>query len=268
MKKVALPRIFTLIPIAHRGLHDLTICENTLTSFSLALERRYNIELDVHLTLDGELVVIHDNNLKRLCGKNISVSKLPLCEVKKLFLWDGNKIPTLKEVLSLVDGRVGIDIVIRSRKIKNKYLCDKLLRLLNEYNHKDKIIIKSFNPSVIRYLKKHTDDYAVGQLSQAYLSGANPFFRYWIRSLRVLRYSHADFISYCVSNLPNQYCSYYRKRGYPVIAWTVRNDRSLTKAKLFSDNYVFETIDINNEFQKELVEITMQKYRELSLEKE
>ena len=253
MKKVALPRIFTLIPIAHRGLHDLTICENTLTSFSLALERRYNIELDVHLTLDGELVVIHDNNLKRLCGKNISVSKLPLCEVKKFFLWDGNKIPTLKEVLSLVDGRVGIDIVIRSRKINNKYLCDKLLSLLKEYDHKDKIIIKSFNPSVIRYL---------------YLSGANPFFRYWIRSLRVLRYSHADFISYCVSNLPNQYCSYYRKRGYPVIAWTVRNDRSLTKAKLFSDNYVFETIDINNEFQKELVEITMQKYRELSLEKE
>ena len=53
-------------PVAHRGLHDDKATENSMASFRNAIERGYNIETDVHLLKSGEVVVFHDNTLKRV----------------------------------------------------------------------------------------------------------------------------------------------------------------------------------------------------------
>lgn len=55
--------------IAHRGLHGDGVCENSLEAFRRAIEAGYGIELDVHLTADGKLCVIHDCYLSRMTGK-------------------------------------------------------------------------------------------------------------------------------------------------------------------------------------------------------
>ena len=69
--------------IAHRGIHNKEIPENSLLACRLALGQNYAIEFDVHLSRDNKLVVIHDNNLKRMTGKKGSVRKLTLEEIKK-----------------------------------------------------------------------------------------------------------------------------------------------------------------------------------------
>ncbi len=65
-------------PIAHRGLHDDTRDENSLSAFAHAVYRGYAIELDVRLTKDEVPVVFHDDNLSRLCGVDKSVSEMEL----------------------------------------------------------------------------------------------------------------------------------------------------------------------------------------------
>ena len=116
MKRISLNQLFIKVPIANRGLHDLTISENSLRAFLLAKERKLNIKIDVRMTLDNEMVVSHDNNLLRMCGIDKKISKMTLEEVKKIRLFDNQEIPTLQEVLDLINGEVGIDIELKHPK--------------------------------------------------------------------------------------------------------------------------------------------------------
>ena len=68
--------------IAHRGLHDENKTENGLNAFKAALENGYAIELDIHLTKDNELLVCHDDNLKRTTGKEGIIEDLTLEEIR------------------------------------------------------------------------------------------------------------------------------------------------------------------------------------------
>ena len=63
---------------AHRGLHDETLPENSMGAFRAALEAGYGIELDVHLTADGNLAVIHDSSLQRTAGADVCVGAVPV----------------------------------------------------------------------------------------------------------------------------------------------------------------------------------------------
>ena len=65
---------------AHRGLHSQGIPENSMAAFKAALDGGYGIELDIHLTKDGDLAVIHDTSLKRTAGADIKITDLTLAE--------------------------------------------------------------------------------------------------------------------------------------------------------------------------------------------
>ena len=68
--------------IAHRGLHDKETSENSLNAFKKAIEKNTAIELDVHLTMDNELVVFHDSTLERMTNKSGIVEEKTLKELK------------------------------------------------------------------------------------------------------------------------------------------------------------------------------------------
>ena len=100
-------------PIAHRGLHDENIPENSLKAFERAIEKGFVIECDIHLTKDNEVVVFHDRNLKRMTGVEGLIDKFKLNELKKLRLCDKEYvIPTLQELLQLVKGTSSTVILI------------------------------------------------------------------------------------------------------------------------------------------------------------
>jgi len=107
--------------IAHRGAsHDAP--ENTLAAVNLAWQQNADaVEIDVHLSKDGKLVVIHDATTKRTCGVNHKVREVTLAQLRTLDAgkwkgdqWAGEKIPTLEEVLAAVPRGKGVVVEIKS----------------------------------------------------------------------------------------------------------------------------------------------------------
>ncbi len=235
---------FLNTPIAHRGLHSGRIAENSLKAFSLAVEKGYGIEFDVHLTSDNELVVIHDFNTQRLCNASLEIEKSTLKDLKSLTLVDGQKIPTLDEVLSVIHGQVPIVIELKCPVKFNKRLADLVLKKLDNYANKANVSLESFHPLCVRYLKKHTIYYPVGQLATGLLDGAPLWLAKYLGRLKMLRWVHADFVAYDILSLPNKYVKKVRKKGTPIITYTIDSYEKLALARSCTDNVIFEKINI------------------------
>ena len=150
---------------AHRGLHtrDKVIPENSLSAFAYAAEYGYGIELDVQLSKDGEVVVFHDDNLKRVCGVDARVDELTLSELKQLRLCGSEEtIPLFSEVLAVIRGRGPIICELKNGK-RNRELCQKTYALIRSY-HGD-ICIESFNPMIVAWFRFHARELVRGQLA-------------------------------------------------------------------------------------------------------
>ena len=81
-------------PVAHRGLHNAELPENSIGAFENAIEHGFPIEMDLHITDDGELVVFHDSSLGRMTGKDGFVENSSSAMLKELRLVNGEKKPT------------------------------------------------------------------------------------------------------------------------------------------------------------------------------
>ena len=93
----ALPKV----DYAHRGLWNAQRPANSRSAFRSAVDAGYGIELDVHRTKDGVLVVHHDDNLKRVCGVNRRIAQSTLAEVRACHLSGTDEVvPTFDEVLT------------------------------------------------------------------------------------------------------------------------------------------------------------------------
>lgn len=152
---------------AHRGLHDDDVPENTLTAFKQAMEHGYGIELDVRMTQDKQLVVFHDATLTRMCGTDEHVEDMTLAQIKELPLLETSEsIPTLSEVLALIDGCVPLMIEMKAPfSFKHDPTLPKTLgQMLNGYL--GPVCVESFDPRLVRYFKKHMPHVPRGQLAQ------------------------------------------------------------------------------------------------------
>jgi glycerophosphoryl diester phosphodiesterase len=153
---------FPIMVIAHRGFSGAAP-ENTLAAFRKGIEVGSDmIELDVHLSRDGEIVVIHDETLERTTNGKGMVVDHTLQELKKFDAgssfgptFAGERIPTLKEVLDLAKGRVPVNIEIKN-PTHGKYsiaeLTEKVLREVNQAGMMDRVIFSSFNPAALEWI--------------------------------------------------------------------------------------------------------------------
>ncbi len=153
---------------AHRGLHDKEhgIPENSLAAFRLAAEHGYGAELDVHLTRDGRLAVIHDDSLLRTAGADVKASQLTAAQLGKYRLESTDeKIPFLEEVLPLFQGKTPLIVELKvegNAAALAKATCDLLDQYQVDY------CIESFHPLAVRWLKKHRPDVCRGQLQRKF----------------------------------------------------------------------------------------------------
>jgi glycerophosphoryl diester phosphodiesterase len=100
--------------VAHRGASEAHP-ENTLAAFRAAWARGVEaVELDVHVTQDGEVVVIHDDNTKRTGGVDRRVAEQTLVELKQLDVGNGERIPTLAEALATIPRRHTLFVEIKT----------------------------------------------------------------------------------------------------------------------------------------------------------
>lgn len=136
-----------LLGIAHRGLHNEEYTENGMKAFENAINHDVAFEFDIHLTKDNELVVCHDEELKRTTGKSGIIESLTLKEIKEGYrLLDGGEIPTLQEVINLNNDRVPMVIELKVYKKNYKELAKKALEVLMPISYKQDILIISFDP--------------------------------------------------------------------------------------------------------------------------
>lgn len=219
-------------PIAHRGLWDESCPENSLGSYQNAIDKNFNIEIDVHLLPDGDFAVFHDGDLNRVCGENILVNALNSDQLKDHKLKGTDYyIPTLREVLDLVNGQVGL--LIEMKDLSNtKGACQKLIDYLKDY--KGNYAIQSFGGASMKYWRKHTTDIPLGILSTFPLNLALPF---WQRSIK------PDFHAYNIQFLPDCFLKRKQKKGVKLLSWTIRTEKLLEKAKKVGvDNIIYEII--------------------------
>ncbi len=234
--------------IAHRGLHskDTKIPENSLSSFSKAVEAGYGIELDLQLTRDGK--VVHDATLERVCGVKEKLEDLTYQELLSYSLFHtGEKIPLFSEVLSLVNGKVPLVIEIKNGK-KNTALCTQVLLLLRSYS--GVYCIESFHPLIVGWFRKYAPDILRGQLSAPAheFSNVMPFlYRFGLSRLLSNFYARPNFIAYRKGKLPwsVQLCLYL---GALRFVWTAHPEDNIKQLTQNNDVIIFEFYHPNVSF--------------------
>lgn len=155
---------------AHRGLHEKPLIpENSLTAFKRAVDEGFGIELDIHLTKDDKLAVIHDSSLFRTCGIDLKIEELAMEEAQVYFLEKSEEtIPQLKDVLEIVNGKAPLVIELKVVEKNHEKLVDKVMEALKGYE--GLYCIESFYPFALKYLGEKFPQVVRGQLAGDVLS--------------------------------------------------------------------------------------------------
>jgi glycerophosphoryl diester phosphodiesterase len=160
------------IIIGHRGAAG-EAPENTLGSFRLALEQGAEaLELDIHETADGELIVCHDSTVNRTTNGQGAISLMTVQELKKLDAgswfnprFAAERLPLLEEVFALVPEEIVVNV-----EVKCEYsvrLEARLVELLHQYNRLQSVIVSSFNHKILVRLKRTEPALKIGLLYTA-----------------------------------------------------------------------------------------------------
>ena len=214
--------------IAHRGLHNKEYTENGMKAFSNAINHGVAFEYDIHLTKDNELVVCHDESLKRTTGKEGIIEDLTLKEIKENYrLLDGGEIPTLQEVIDLNKNQVPMVIELKVFRKNYKPLAKRFKEYLPQLNKRDTLII-SFDPRSLWPLK------GKGFIRQLLVAKSDEYtypFKCTVESVdldqklfdekRVKRYSKHNFIN----------------------AWTIENEEQLKAILPYVDTVTFQYME-------------------------
>lgn len=229
-------------PIAHRGLHGGPAApENSLAAFELAVRAGIPIELDVHRTIDGEVIVFHDDNLKRMTGVDKETRAACWAELTDLRLGGtGERIPGLREVLDLVAGRVPLLVEVKNRGSVGP-LEEAVAGLLRGYG--GSFAVQSFNPFSLSWFRLRHPGMVRGQLAGDFRGAGLAWYKKrLLRNLLLNRWSQPHFIAYDIRCLPHGAVTRAKRGGAFVLAWTVDTAENLTRARKLADNVIFETI--------------------------
>lgn len=230
--------------VAHRGLHnrELGIPENSLPAFARAVEQGKAIELDLHATADNRLVVLHDFQLKRMTGVPGIVEEWTLEDLRKLRLQGTDaQIPTLDEVLELVNGRVPLLLEIKSERLGEVGRLEPVLMKRLAF-YQGEFILEAFNPEVLVWLHRHAPQYIRGQLGN--LDDENRQFKFYSRHLMFNPLSRPDFIAFDIQKIDYKLRLACKKHGLPLLGWTIRTEAELKKADRLCDGVIYEHLEL------------------------
>lgn len=239
---------FLRLPVAHRGLHDAGLPENSMAAFRAAIAAGYGIECDIQRAMDSTPMVFHDYELARLTDiANGTVASSTPAQLAKLHLLDSDEtIPTLAEMLAEVAGRVPLLIEIKDPTIDSGadvgLLPGRVAEELRGYG--GPVAVMSFNPHVIAAFHKAAPDVAVGLTTCGYDEADWPMLdeatRKRLAAIEDFDAVGASFISHDRGDLGNPAVTALKARGVPVLCWTVRSPEQEAEARRVADNITFE----------------------------
>lgn len=226
-------------PIYHRGKFDnKSVYENTMEAYKRAVDDKSPFEFDVQLTSDYEVICFHDSDLKRMFNRERLVKDISYKRINKLR--DDLKVPLLKDVLKMVDGKVELMIELKNINHKfNNILVNKVHELLKDY--KGKYVIVSFNPFILNLYKSLNNDVYRGRIGSG---DTNGFFNKLIVEKNWFNFiAKPDFISYDVDFHNEERLKKYREKGYKITGWTLKGKDKIKNLKKYYDNFIIEGLE-------------------------
>ncbi|MAB04801.1 MAG: phosphodiesterase [Rhodobacteraceae bacterium] len=244
-----LPAAFLDRPIAHRALHDIAQGrpENSVEAIRAAIDAGYGIEIDLQPSSDGEAMVFHDYDLARLTVQDGPVCGHDAAALGALPLRHGQSgIPTLAEVLALVDGRVPLLIEVKDQDGSMGPDVGALeaaaARALTGYQ--GPVALMSFNPHSVAALARLLPEIPRGLTTCDYRAEHYPGLpaatRDSLRGIPDFDRCGASFISHNWRDLDSPRVAELRAAGVPVLCWTVRAPEDETQARRVAHNITFE----------------------------
>ncbi len=225
---------------AHRGLWNETLPENSLAAFRAAAEAGYGIELDVHRTKDGHLVVHHDDSLKRMTGVDQLIAQATLAEVRDCRLPNGEAVPTLDEVLETV-GEMPLIVEIKVEG-NTEELCAAVWARMQ--HHPGPWCVESFMPGAVKWFRLNAPEVIRGQLAFA---KRGETFQLTLRNIGIASllqnlWGRPDFVAFEAKTETWYTLSMRLMRLMRpwLVAWTIRSPEEYSAAKNRYDLVIFE----------------------------
>lgn len=223
---------------AHRGSSS-EAPENTIPAFEKAIEEGADyVEMDVRLTSDGELVLMHDPSTKRTTGVNKLVCDTTYEELQQLDAgaefsdeYAGTKIPTLQEAIDTCKGKVMMNIELKTVRNDGE-LEAKVAQVLKENNMEEQCIVTSFKQRSLVRIKKDDPDIVTGYIySFGYSNRTN--------------YEAMDVLSIDARYLTRQVVTGAHKKGIMVCAWTVNTSSEMRRMMAIGvDNIITDRVPL------------------------
>jgi glycerophosphoryl diester phosphodiesterase len=212
-----------MLKIAHRGAKGYEP-ENTLKAFQKALDLNADgIELDVHLSADGHIIVIHDETIDRTTNGKGFVNTLSLTELKSFLIENQYEIPTLNEVFDLTDKKCLINIELKGVGTSNKVVSLIEEYILDKNWNYEHFIISSFDWNYLEEVRNLNPNIAIGVLTEENLDIALAF----AEKIKA-RAIHPD---YHLLNMEN--VNQVEEKGFLVLPWTINVKEDIQKIKSF-----------------------------------
>lgn len=212
-----------MLKIGHRGA-KAHAAENTIVSFRQAINLgAHGIELDVHVSADGELVVIHDFTVDRTTNGKGEVHKLTLAQLKQLTVEGRHGIPTLDEVMQAIGKNCFANIEMKGRHTAQP-VADFVERYVKEkgYNYTD-FIVSSFQREELQNISRINPNVPLGLLTQASVTQAWE----WAEEFSA-KAIHPHFSLLTESNVKKAQAA-----GLKVYTWTVNEYEDIERVKAY-----------------------------------
>jgi glycerophosphoryl diester phosphodiesterase len=213
---------------AHRGLHyGSGFPENSLTAFAAALELGAGIECDLRLTADDRAVVFHDADAWRLCASPMRIGQSKLADLGRLQI-GGRPIPTLENVLELVDGRVPLLLEVKVERNIWRWM-PVLGHSLAHYH--GPVAVMSFDPRIPRLLKANMPQVRRGLVIEDSLPRARRQMALWLADPHFAAVERTALGKPWVERL---------RRRMPVYGWTIGTAAERAQAEVQADALIWE----------------------------
>jgi len=214
--------------IAHRGASGLAP-ENTLAAIREALRLRVDgIEIDVHLSRDGDVMVIHDPTVDRTTNgsgriNEMTANKLQQLDAGSWFAsrFAGERIPLLREVLEMIDGKCRLLIEIKKEGRDNAGIEKRVLDLLQSPGSREWCVVQSFNDSVLQQLEKLDPLVETYKLMVGKVPWLPFYFDQTMRFGSLANYRHQRAINPFQRFASRHLINALHRRGFTTFVWTV-----------------------------------------------
>jgi glycerophosphoryl diester phosphodiesterase len=246
---IRLPEVFLKTPFAHRAYHDIAAgcVENSTSAIQAAIDAGYGIEIDLQLSKDGQAMVFHDYDLRRLTAEQGPIRGRTAAELAHITLkGSADTIRTFPEILEHVNGRVPILVELKDQDgamganvgILERATADALRDYAGD------VAVMSFNPNSVLQMKIHAPDIPRGLTTSAYRQEDWQLLpkrtRDKLREIPDYDSVGASFISHEAADLSRPRVAQLKQRGARILCWTVQSLAVEAEARKIAENITFE----------------------------